>query len=285
MSNDKSEIVEGWLKKKKSEGSSVFFSSYNKRWFALDIKNAVLSYSNKPNKKSSKFISLREITSVEQPKNGYNTYVGKWEYKFTVVTKDRSYELVAKSTEDVRQWIDAFNTVLALKDDTSNENEKKKRKKKKKKSKNKQLADEMFIKKGPMDTVQLEPPTVSDDLHIEEASFSVNDSNFGETDRHSNRKFTKLQSYNFHTIRQVTEIEKLRVSDPSSEASKNTHNTSVEKNMKSDESSNADQIESSNLKAEDSFEDNWDEDATDMSKVSKYEQSNRRGFANTNFAF
>lgn len=153
MSNNNSEIVEGWLKKKKSDGSSVFFSSYNKRWFSLDIKNAVLSYSNKPNKKASKVISLREITSVEQPENGYNTYLGKWEYKFSVVTKDRTYALVAKSTEDVQQWTDAFNTVLALKDDSDNENGKKKRKKKKKKSKNKHPADEMFIKTGPMGTV------------------------------------------------------------------------------------------------------------------------------------
>lgn len=83
----------------------------------------------------------------------------------------------------------------------------------------------------------------------------------------------------------MNEIEKLRVSDPSSETSKNTHNTSADKNNKSEESSNAEQIESSNLKAEDSFDDNWDEDATDLSKVSKFEPSNRRGFANTDFAF
>ena len=300
MSNVKSEIVIGWLKKKKSEGSSIIFSSHNKRWFVLDINNAVLSYSNKPNKKSSKIISLRKLVSVGQPENEQNQLIGKWEYKFTVVTDDRSYELVAESAKDLKQWMEAFNSVLALKNDFCNENEKKKKKKKKKKkSKDETEPDELFIKKGPMETVQLEHPSPSDDLYIEEASFSAYDSNFGGTDRqsetfHHTRKFTRLQSYRFQSMREATDIEKLRVSDPSSEASKNTNNTSYEKNRKIDEISDVAQIESSNLKGEASFEENWDEEEnhsglvegrTDLSKSSKFKPSSSRSFAPRNFAY
>lgn len=45
MSNSQSKktIIEGWLKKKKMETSLKFFGGFTKRWFALDIVNAILS--------------------------------------------------------------------------------------------------------------------------------------------------------------------------------------------------------------------------------------------------
>jgi hypothetical protein len=197
--------------------------------------------------------------------------------------------------------MEAFNAVLALKNNSGGENEKKKKKKKKKKSKHETETepDELFIKKGPMETVQLEHPCPSDDLYIEEASFSAYDSNFGGTDRHSEtfqhtRKFTKLQSYRFQSMREAIDVEKLRVSDPSSEASKNTNNTSYEKNWKIDEISDVAQIEPSNLKEKASFEENWDEEENhsslvegraDLSKRSNLKPSSSRSFAPRNFAY
>jgi len=38
----KKSIIEGWLKKKKTEGYKLF-GQFTKRWFALDIVNAILS--------------------------------------------------------------------------------------------------------------------------------------------------------------------------------------------------------------------------------------------------
>jgi len=41
-SNNKKTIIEGWLKKVKEKSKS----STNKRWFGLDIVNAIFTYSN-----------------------------------------------------------------------------------------------------------------------------------------------------------------------------------------------------------------------------------------------
>lgn len=43
-SNNKKTIIEGWLKKVKEKSKNK--NNTNKRWFGLDIVNAIFTYSN-----------------------------------------------------------------------------------------------------------------------------------------------------------------------------------------------------------------------------------------------
>lgn len=61
----KKAIIEGWLKKKKGDSSLRFLSGMTKRWFALDIVNAIFTYSSGKNKKANKVIPLRDINDLE----------------------------------------------------------------------------------------------------------------------------------------------------------------------------------------------------------------------------
>ena len=92
-SKNKKTIIESWLKKKK-KGSSIL-GTFNKRWFALDIVNAVFTYSSGKNKKPNKTIPLRDIISLEVVNDPVDRDPKEWEHNFIVNTKERPFSLFA----------------------------------------------------------------------------------------------------------------------------------------------------------------------------------------------
>ena len=117
MSSKKSKktIIEGWLKKKKSESSLKFFSGFTKRWFALDIVNAIFTYATGKGKNCNKVIPLRDIVDLEANNDYGKREPKEWEYDFKVITKDRSYHLFAPNKAEKEMWVHAFNTILKYK--------------------------------------------------------------------------------------------------------------------------------------------------------------------------
>lgn len=111
-SKQKKTIIEGWLKKVKEKAKSKTVGNTNKRWFALDIVNAVFTYANGKNKKASKTIPLRDIIDFVEPEDS----TGKeWDNKFAVITREREYYLFAQTKNEKEMWAHAFRTILKYK--------------------------------------------------------------------------------------------------------------------------------------------------------------------------
>lgn len=216
MQDIKNAVIEGWLKKKKSSGSKNFFSKFTKRWFNLDVKNAVFSYSSAKNKKSKKLIPLRELINVETEQVHEGSQVKEWGHEFTVITQERVYHLFCQTKEDKDMWVEAFKALVEYKNKPLTEEEPKKKKKKKSKKKAKQDDDSVeldidkIFKKGPHETVQLEPPSPGDNFQPVEADF--NSKKMGESSKSGstngsfvNRQLTVLQDFSFTSKRKLTE--------------------------------------------------------------------------------
>ena len=109
----KNTIIEGWLKKVKEKAKNKSQGNTNKRWFALDIVNAIFTYANGKNKKASKTIPLRDILDFSA--NEEATEIKDWDYYFTVLTRDREYCLFAPTRSEKEMWVHAFRTILKYK--------------------------------------------------------------------------------------------------------------------------------------------------------------------------
>jgi len=280
MQDIKSVHMEGYLKKKKSEGSKNLFGKYTKRWFTLDFQTALFSYSAGEGKKVKQKVPLREVQSVEEPQAEEAQVVKKWEYEFTIVTQERQYQLFAKTEEDKKKWLDAFNEIISLRD--NGDKDKKKKKKSKKKSKKKDKSEELdidsIVKKGPKDTVQLEPPSPIDEYQPFESSYNrplqKKSSNIMEeyAPEHSkrsayNKQVTQMQEIEVISQRKNTSElvnEKyLKSSDNGSTSGTKISsgllgNSSSGEHIHSNPSATNDQSDSNNKEI--SFEEDWDED-------------------------
>jgi hypothetical protein len=270
-------MIEGWLKKKKSDSRKHFFSNFTKRWFTLDIKNALFSYSSAQNKKSKKDIPLREFVDVKEL-DFSETQPKDWGYEFCVITKDRTYQLFAQTEEFKKMWVKAFQTILELKNPDKKQ-KKRKSKKKKKKEKSSELDIDSIVKKGPQDTVQLESV-----LHLE----GIQEGEEVFTNFHNNGGRKKLPSLfakdfgvnpTLNISNDFKQLQDTRASDPNdycikSESSdvmksetfskhssdRRIKNISGEEHYKKNSEPFEKQKSKQNKNSEQSFDDDWDED-------------------------
>lgn len=289
MQDIKTPIVEGWLKKKKSEGSKNFFSKFTKRWFVLDTKNAIFTYTTGKGKSEQKAIPLREFMNVEEPTESGEKRPKGWEFEFIVVTQSRNFQLFAQTQEEKQLWIDAFQEILKLRNSDSEDDKKKKKKKDKKKKKKKELDIDSIVKKGPRETVQLEPPTPLEDFQHVDANIVSYGNSMADVDQEAqpfesvyNRQITKLQNFSIEPQKQQTKELRLEPLDtkphrPSTEMS-DGYTKSSSGNLKSNTGDNSHSRNSGpneeldKRSKEVSFEEDWDEDE-DYGSLNEIESS------------
>jgi hypothetical protein len=246
-------LVEGWLHKKKSKDSKKYFGKFTKRWFTLDIKNALFSYASAQNKKSKKDIPLRELTKVEVPDHKFNKQPKDWDYEFTVITKDRVYHLYAQTDEFRKHWITAFETILENKGSTEEpKDEKKSKKSKKKKNKKKKDLDiDKIIQKGPRATVQLGEVISLEGIESNDQPFS----------KLYSKQISGLYSSNSNSDRKESQES---MTKESSEHVSKADSGEIRERVDSDpvvhSSFKPEVVEDFHHSSEESFEDDWDND-------------------------
>ena len=204
MDNKQGELIEGWLKKLKSEGSSSFFSKFNKRWFVLDTKHGTFSYSNAKNKKVKLSVPLEQVVRINDFKEENSHVIGNWEYKFSVSTEDRLFVLYCKTEEEKIIWVEALQNILDKKTSSGQENKKEKKKKRKSKRKknkeNKLEIDQIFVKRGPRETMKLEPSAPLELLELDMNQQFLKMGLNGDIKKNQTivkRTQTKLQEYSY----------------------------------------------------------------------------------------
>lgn len=297
-----SAFIEGWLKKKKSDSSNGFFSklkgkqhsplesklsiAWNKRWFTLDSESRTFAYSDNEKKKAKQVIPFDDITDFFDCVDENNMASGKWKHKFTVTTKSKDFVLYTRSEAEWKIWVDGFKAVLQPKEEPK---KKKKKTKKSKKSKKKQDAsldmDQIFVKRGPRETMRLEPTAplemVEMDLPNSRSAHQKNsDANSGmDSISTVKRTRTNLEQFSFQiTDRVARELPaagqevsmKLRDSD----LSKNERATNNSSKYNPASSSSLDSPKGGAAKQppveeEPSFEENWDEDFGSIEDITR----------------
>lgn len=285
--NIKNTVIEGWLKKKKSSSSKNFFSKFTKRWFTLDVPNAMFTYSSGKGKKSKMAVPLREIIEVVRHDETTNPETKEWEFEFRVLTVDRVYHLFAQNQHDKDMWVGAFEAILEMKKkeaEGKDKKEKKKKKSKDKKKKNKkdktdsdELDIDAILRKGPQETVKLEPPSPAKDFGNSHSNFapygqSICDSDSARQPSHSlvDRQVTSLSKYSNYVQRTSTDLvssskeNKNANKEPtrnhySDEHTKNSSGTELKHSLGEHEGGSSSSSSGNSADKEPSFEDDWDE--------------------------
>ncbi|CAI2366879.1 unnamed protein product [Moneuplotes crassus] len=280
MSENQKDYYEGWLKKKKSDESNGFFSkfnSYNKRWFIIDTEARTFSYSDGQKKKIKKEYSFDDITGIEEAHDQGQKAPGKWKFKFTVMTTDKAFDLFSRTEEEWKIWVESLKAILVPKEDPSKKKKKKKKSKKNKKKDKSIDMDQIFVKRGPRETVKLEPSAPLEMVELNPHYSRPSHENENESGMNKppmiKRKRTNLEQYNFRITQDFIEPStqlstregalKLRDSD----LSKNdqaTNNTSKNHFASSSSLDTPEKQERGPTElvqeGEAPFEENWDED-------------------------
>ena len=82
--------------------------SWRKRWFCLR-SSKVLEYYKAEDGELRGVVNLEDCKAVNS-----DLFHKKYKYVFDIETKDRTYYLVAKTKEDMRDWVDALCTVCGF---------------------------------------------------------------------------------------------------------------------------------------------------------------------------
>ena len=256
MCNLDSLLVEGFLKKQKSSALSSLISSYNKRWFSLNGKQGVLTYSSKKSKKVTRAIPFRNILGFEEPTpdNGF----------MKVVTPNKVYSLMAYSPQDEKVWVQGFKQLFKarvenmIKESESKDDNEQELSEKVELKQNEVEIDQVYNTNGPKQTVSLRPPSP---LAKKTKVIIKQSANIADLCPFARSLASKKNTSN------PIKKKAIRVSDPDSvAATEDSWNTKTQKTQNSSiEKSNRHKTE------QPSFEDDWDnsDEYDDIEKIAK----------------